>query len=93
MKFDDFLGFIKVMSNMQADPSVFNQAIIELDNSNFERIIHNKKKNVFVLFYAKWCNSCKELIKTFEKVENSVIIFLQIIFIMIWKFYILTLTN
>jgi thioredoxin-like negative regulator of GroEL len=73
MKFDDFLGFIKVTSDMREDPSVFNQAIIELDNSNFERIIHNTKKNVFVLFYTKWCNSCKDLIKTFEKVENSMI--------------------
>ena len=68
MKLDDFLGFIKVTSGMQADPSVFNQAIIELDRTNFERIIHNKKKNVFVLFYAKWCNSCQDLISTVEKV-------------------------
>ena len=73
MKFDDFHGFIKVTSDMRADPSVFNQAVIELDSTNFERIIHNKKKNVFVLFYAKWCNSCKDFINTLEKVGNSMV--------------------
>ena len=70
MTANDFVGFIKVVSHMQADPSVFNQPIIELDNSNFERIIHNRKKNVFVLFYANWCNSCKDLIDTLQKVNN-----------------------
>ena len=68
---NDFLGFIKVTSDMEEDSSVFNQAVIELDKSNFERIIHNKKKNVFVLFYAVWCNSCKDLIKTIEKVKTK----------------------
>lgn len=71
IKLDDFLGFIKVTSDMQADAGVFNQAVIELDQSNFERTIHNKKKNVFVLFYADWCNSCKDLIATLEKVEKN----------------------
>ncbi|XP_028401489.1 protein disulfide-isomerase 1-like [Dendronephthya gigantea] len=71
MKLDDFLGFIKVTSGVQADPRVFDQAIIELDGTNFERIIHNKKKNVFLLFYAKWCNSCKDLINTVEKVGKN----------------------
>ena len=72
LKPEDFTTFIKVTSDTRINPSMYEQPVLELNNLNFERLIHDKKKNVFVLFYTSWCEACKVLGQTLRKVRRMV---------------------
>jgi protein disulfide-isomerase A6 len=45
--------------------------VVDLDNSNFDRIVKDPTKDVIVEFYAPWCGHCKKLAPDYEKVANA----------------------
>jgi len=45
--------------------------VIDLDNSNFDRIVKDSNKDVLVEFYAPWCGHCKKLVPDYEKTANA----------------------
>jgi len=45
-------------------------ALIDLDDSTFDKVVLDKKQNVFVEFYAPWCGHCKSLEPTYIKFAN-----------------------
>jgi len=45
--------------------------VVDLDSSNFNRIVKDTSKDVLVEFYAPWCGHCKKLAPDYEKVANA----------------------
>ncbi|UZJ55165.1 hypothetical protein CBS101457_004485 [Exobasidium rhododendri] len=44
---------------------------VQLNAANFESIVMDPKKDVFVEFYAPWCGHCKNLAPIYEKVASA----------------------
>jgi len=45
--------------------------VVDLDSSNFDRIVKDANKDVLVEFYAPWCGHCKKLVPDYEKLANA----------------------
>jgi len=45
--------------------------VVVLDSSNFEKIVTDTSKDVFVEFYAPWCGHCKRLAPDYEVVGTA----------------------
>jgi len=45
--------------------------VVDLDGSNFDKIVKDPTKDVLVEFYAPWCGHCKKLAPDYEKVANA----------------------
>jgi len=45
--------------------------VVDLDGSNFDKIVKDPSKDVLVEFYAPWCGHCKKLAPDYEKVANA----------------------
>ena len=66
---DDIAVFIKAYSEGRIDPSLKSQAIPEtqdepsftLVTKQFDEVVFDDSKDVFVEFYAPWCGHCKRL--------------------------------
>eukprot|EP00796_Vickermania_ingenoplastis_P010856 gene10856-7522_t len=46
-------------------------AVVELNPSNFNSIVEDPKKNVFVMFYASWCGHCHHMMPVWEELSNK----------------------
>jgi thioredoxin 1 len=44
--------------------------VVELDSSNFDRMIRTTKKKVFVDFWAPWCKPCLRMDNVIERVAD-----------------------
>eukprot|EP00055_Hartaetosiga_balthica_P018471 m.134452 g.134452 ORF g.134452 m.134452 type:complete len:378 (-) comp9609_c0_seq1:3606-4739(-) len=63
---EDFLTFIN-KKGFNGRIKVTPSEVVVLTESNFEKIVMDETKDVFVEFYAPWCGHCKSLAPTYEK--------------------------
>ncbi|TIA90668.1 hypothetical protein E3P99_01453 [Wallemia hederae] len=71
--------FVKDFSNGKIEPSVKSapipteqpDAVYTLVADNFDDIVYDNKKDVFVEFYAPWCGHCKRLAPEWEALAES----------------------
>ena len=52
---------IKPYLKSEPVPESQENAVIHLVGDNFDKIVNNKKKDVFVKYYAPWCGHCKRV--------------------------------
>jgi len=45
--------------------------VVVLSDANFDKIVHDEKKDVLVEFYAPWCGHCKNLAPIYEKLAKN----------------------
>lgn len=50
---------------------VAESAVKDLDDNNFDEVVNDKNKDVFVMFHATWCGHCKRLMPTWEKLGDQ----------------------
>lgn len=71
--------FVKDFSNGKVEPSVKsepipaeqNDAAFTLVADQFDEVVYNNEKDVFVEFYAPWCGHCKRLAPEWEALAQS----------------------
>jgi len=64
---EDIIRFINAKTGLKARvPGAAPSQVVTLTPSNFEKVILDKSKDVFVKFYAPWCGHCKKLEPTYE---------------------------
>jgi protein disulfide-isomerase A6 len=66
---DDITNYIK--ENANARPKRASSNVVDLNPSNFDKVVKDPTKHVLVEFYAPWCGHCKRLAPDYEKVANA----------------------
>jgi len=67
---EDIVGYINKQAGTNARVKKAPSNVVDLDNSNFDKIVLDNTKDVLVEFYAPWCGHCKHLIPVYEKLAN-----------------------
>lgn len=65
---DGIVAFINDKAGMRGRVKKPVSAVVDLDPSNFDRIVKDETNDVLIEFYAPWCGHCKSLAPTYEKV-------------------------
>ncbi|XP_062500839.1 uncharacterized protein LOC134178068 [Corticium candelabrum] len=65
---DDVINFINSKAGTRAKIKKAASAVVDLDPSNFDKIVKDESNDVLVEFYAPWCGHCKALTPKYEKV-------------------------
>ncbi|EDO43544.1 predicted protein [Nematostella vectensis] len=58
---DDFIRFIAARSYLKLNKAMFDLPLIELEKSNFERVVKNRAKDVLVFYYNGNCKLCDQM--------------------------------
>jgi len=64
-------GTLTATLKSQEIPEKNDGPVTTLVGKNFESIVFDEKKDVFVEFYAPWCGHCKSLAPKFEKLGEA----------------------
>ncbi|KAJ7547667.1 hypothetical protein O6H91_08G097500 [Diphasiastrum complanatum] len=62
--------FVNSESGIQAKSQTVPSDVIVLTPTNFDEIVLDETKHVFVEFYAPWCGHCKNLAPVYEQVAT-----------------------
>jgi protein disulfide-isomerase A6 len=65
---EDFLKFLNSKTGSSLTVPREPSDTIDLDSTNFNRIVKDATKDVLVEFYAPWCGHCKRLAPDYEQV-------------------------
>jgi len=66
----DIIEYINKEAGTRGRVSKAASAVIVLNSNNFDSIVLDSTKDVFVEFYAPWCGHCKRLIPVWEKLST-----------------------
>jgi protein disulfide-isomerase-like protein len=64
---EDIVAFINGKTGLKARIKKAPSQVVELTDANFDAVVLDPKKNVFVEFFAPWCGHCKKLAPEWEK--------------------------
>lgn len=48
------------------------QEVVKVDSKNFDEVVLDSNKNVFVKFFAPWCGHCQRLAPTWTQLSDEV---------------------
>jgi len=68
---DDIITFINGKTELKGKVKKAPSQVVVLDDSNFDKIVLDSSKDVFVKFYAPWCGHCKKLAPEWEKLGQA----------------------
>jgi protein disulfide-isomerase A6 len=68
---DAIVAFINSKAGTRARIAKAPTAVTVLDPSNFDKVVKDPTKHVFVEFYAPWCGHCKHLAPIYEKFATA----------------------
>jgi len=68
---DEIVTFINSKAGTKSRVKKAVSFVVDLDDSNFDKIVMDSSKDVLVEFYAPWCGHCKRLAPDYEKVAAA----------------------
>jgi len=68
---EDIINFINSKAGTNVKVKKAPSAVVDLDSSNFNKIVLDTSKDVLAEFYAPWCGHCKKLAPDYEKVGSA----------------------
>ena len=63
--------FSKLLAVALLAVTVLAGSVVVLDGNNFDSIVLDKSKNVFVKFYAPWCGHCQRMAGTWDELAEK----------------------
>ncbi|OUM61612.1 hypothetical protein PIROE2DRAFT_12351 [Piromyces sp. E2] len=68
---EELVKFVDENTGLIGKIKTVESFVVDLDESNFDRIVGDPSNHVMVEFYAPWCGHCKKLKPTYEKIAKD----------------------
>jgi len=68
---DDIINYINEKAGTKARVKKAVSDVVDLTDTNFDKIVKDSSKDVLVEFYAPWCGHCKHLVPVYEKLATA----------------------